>query len=112
MRGSLAAKEQADSGQARKVRNPAGTAGGGIADQAADGDGVAVLHRYLRLHHLLIEGRRQGAGARAGELTSWLITSVTTPLGLTRAFTCNVTPVFWAEMLLVTVLDPATVVDD
>ena len=33
--------------------------------------------------------------------------SVTTPLGLTRAFTCMVTPVFWAEMLLVTVLDPA-----
>ena len=39
------------------------------------------------------------------------MTSVTTPLGLTRAFTCRVTPVFWEEMLLVTVLDPAMVVE-
>ena len=38
--------------------------------------------------------------------------SVTTPLGLTRAFTCNVTPVLCEEMRLVTVLDPATVVED
>ena len=70
----------------------------------ADGDGVAILHRHLRADRAVRERGRLNAGTRPaaliGALTCWLITMVTTPLELTRAMICSVTPELWLLMVL------------